>query len=186
MIPVPEDTIRAAAQGDHAAFRSIYDASSAYVYHLALRCCGNPQDAEEVTQDVFIQLNASLESFQFQSSFKTWVYRITVNKTLNVCRKRSRERNIRGAWFGARPPAPVAHGPDKLLSEDYDNIRSGLLARLAPDLRACLLLREMEGLSYAEISEALNIKLNTVRTRLKRARETLLDIIRKEGIQHEM
>ena len=139
-----------------------------------------------MTQDVFLRLNAGLEDFQFQSSFKTWVYRITVNTALNVCRKRSRERQIRGAWFWAQPPAPLKNDNDKLFREDCDRLRSALLARLAPDLRACLLLREMEGLSYLEISEVLNVKLNTVRTRLKRARETLLDMIRKEGIQYEM
>ncbi|PIZ84555.1 MAG: hypothetical protein COX96_03485, partial [Candidatus Omnitrophica bacterium CG_4_10_14_0_2_um_filter_44_9] len=76
-----------------AAFRQIYDKASGFVYNVALRILNNKEDAEEVAQDVFVNIFRSLDKYYFGSSLKTWMYRITVNASLNCVRRRKKEIN---------------------------------------------------------------------------------------------
>ncbi len=164
----------------------IYEASSAYVYHLALRMNENPEDAKEVAQEVFLKIYGSLGRFNYRSSFKTWVYRITINTAINHYRRRLKEQKIRGEWHWVQKRDSHGIFSDEVSWNDKSRIRDAVLRGLSPEQRACILLREMEGLNYQEISEVLSIKLNTVRTRIKRAREKILEAMRKEGIDDEM
>jgi RNA polymerase sigma-70 factor (ECF subfamily) len=76
-----------AAQGGISEFEALYKAAAGFVYTVALRVTANEQDAQEVTQDVFLKIHKKLKDFRFRSSFKTWVYRITVNTALNTLRR---------------------------------------------------------------------------------------------------
>jgi RNA polymerase sigma-70 factor (ECF subfamily) len=174
MADLGQDVIRRAQENDIAAFETIYRYYSGMVYRVALRMTGHVEDAEEVTQEVFLSVHKHLRSFAGQSSLKTWIYRITVNCSLNVQRKkRSRYREM--PWEeGFDPEDARDDARETVEREARQDVINGLLERLNPDQRACLVLRSQEGLSYEEIARALNINMNTVRSRLKRARETLL------------
>ena len=169
------------------AFREIYQRASGYVYTLAYRVVNKKHDAEEVTQDVFLKIHHSLRSFKFEASFKTWLYRIAVNTALNHAKKRSRvtTREVEEVF---EDPATVTQ-PDagkRLEAGETEHQLKLLLDQLNPDQRACIVLREIEGLDYQGIAKSLGININTVRSRLKRAREILIAIGQREVASHGM
>ncbi len=186
MREISEATVRDAAQGNVEAFEAIYKAYAPYVYNVVYRMLHHPDDAQDVAQEVFITVYRKLKTFGFRSSLKTWVYRIATNLAINHARKREREQK-RTVALDDRMTSVLATDPAQGAVEKHARREqvSALLAALNPDQRACLVLRDFEGLSYEEISDALGIKLNTVRSRLKRGREKLM-ALSKEGIRHEM
>lgn len=172
-----------AQTGDVAAFEEIYRQTSGFVFNVALRIVRRHADAEDVTQEVFVKTHKNLQQFRFQSSLKTWLYRITVNTALSCCRKSAGEMNTFAKYKNHLETQPANDPfPDPVQKKDNETIAATLLAKLDPDQRACVVLREMEGLAYDEISEILNIPMNTVRSRLHRAREALMEVAKKEAL----
>ncbi len=179
MQDISRETIEEAASGNKDAFARVYQAASGFVFTLAYRIAGNKEEAEEITQDVFLKIHRHLGDFQFRSSFKTWLYRIAVNTALNAHKRLRKERMRRvDVEDIENTPAPVGHDA----SGTQDLVR-GLLEKLNPVQRACITLREIEGLSYEEMARALRVNINTVRSRLKRARVALIALGRKN---HEL
>jgi RNA polymerase sigma-70 factor (ECF subfamily) len=179
MEDIPRDIIEKAQTGDMDAFESIYKASSGFVYSVALRIVNSRQEAQEVTQDVFIKIYHNIKDFEFRSSFKTWAYRIAVNTALNAYKRVSKETNRRQDFDSVIDTQTASVDTKKEMVDKEERAQAKaeldlLLCRLNPDQRACIVLREIEGLSYEEISSALNININTVRSRLKRARVALM------------
>lgn len=175
MQDISKELLTQASTGDIQAFEEIYRLASSFVYSVALRVTRNADEAKEVSQDVFIKIYNNLRSFRFRSSFKTWLYRITTNTALNALKKSSKNINRRVDYDVAlKANDDSATATHAIEMDDNKKLLSSLLDMLNPDQRACIVLREIEGLNYREISKALSININTVRSRLKRARETLL------------
>lgn len=176
MINIPKETIDLAAKGDMAAFEEIYKSFSPMVYTVALRVTGDSLDAEEATQDVFVKVFRGLKGFRFDSSFGTWIYRITMNTAINIHRSSSRRRGAGVVDYdGVKDSLPDTRrgtGGEIEKSIAAESIGS-MLDAVSPKHRSCLVLREIEGLNYKEISDILRIPLNTVRSRLKRARAAI-------------
>ncbi len=175
-----------AAGGDVSSFESIYKTYSGFVYNVAIRMTSNQHNAEEITQEVFLTIYRKLKSFSFESSFKTWVYRITVNGAINYLKKISAERikiNL------SKNELKQNEGSDqigKMMNQEYqEKVISSMLASLNADQRICVILRNLKGLSYEEIAKTLKININTVRSRLKRARDALL-AFKKEDNRGEL
>jgi RNA polymerase sigma-70 factor (ECF subfamily) len=187
MQEVERELITRAGEGDMRAFGEIYQRVSGYVYTLAYRVVNTKHDAEEVTQDVFLKIYHSLNSFKFESSLKTWLYRITVNTALNHTKKRNRVTTREVEEVFENPATVTQSDAGKFLEagETEDQLKI-LLDQLNPDQRACIVLREIEGLDYQRIASDLGININTVRSRLKRARETLMAFGQKEVASHGM
>jgi RNA polymerase sigma-70 factor (ECF subfamily) len=180
MQEISHDVLTRAAQGDLKAFEIIYKASSNFVYNVAFRVVSNKEDAEELTQEVFLTVYHKLKEFRFESSFKTWVYRITVNHSINMAKRISKTRNKTIAYDEELQPSGVSGDIEATIDKEHnEKVVEGLLNEINPDQRACVILRNIEGLSYEEIAQTLKININTVRTRLKRAREKLL-LLRKQ------
>ncbi len=172
---VSEEIIRKAAQGDLAAFEEIYKACAGFVYNVAFRVAGTKEDAEEIVQDTFMKMYRALQGFEFRSSFKTWVYRVAMNTALNRYQQMKRLRTHHVEFDPALEETVAApHTETPLERKDAADELQRMLGRLNPDQKACLVLREIEGLSYEEIAETLKININTVRTRIMRARQALL------------
>lgn len=179
--------IRMAIAGDIEAFEQIYEALSGFVYSVAIRITRNAEDAQEVTQDVFMKVYRNLKNFQFRSSVRTWVYRIAVTTALNYCRRNSRQREGRVEYDGAAESVSTSHpSSEGETRSDNEMILQELLKRLNPEQKICLILREIEGLRYKEISQILRIPINTVRSRLKRARQALLEHSGKGVVKNEL
>jgi RNA polymerase sigma-70 factor (ECF subfamily) len=183
MQEIARDIIEQAALGDIGAFEEVYKTFSSTVYTLALGVTKNRQDAQEVTQDVFIKIFRSLKSFKFGSSLGTWIYRVAVNTALNMYRARSRRASAM-TYIEDAGDIPDASGksPDEaVVLKDSEARAAKLLKGLSPEHRACIMMREIEGLDYKEMSKALGVPLNTVRSRLKRARQALIAIVKTGG-----
>lgn len=181
MPDISNELVMKASRGDMAAFEEIYKATSAFVYNVALRITNNRDNADEVTQDVFVKVYDNLRNFGFRSSFKTWVYRITANAAINYSKSKARYAHNKVEYD------PVVHDvqvPDDVRLEldraDSEKRINSILELLDPDQRACIVLREIEELDYRSIADILRININTVRSRLKRARKKLLEAGRKE------
>lgn len=186
MQEIPKDVLVKAAAADMQAFEYIYKVACGFVYSTALRITNNSSDAEEVTQDVFMKIYQNLKNFQFRSSFKTWAYRITVNIAINACKKIPPEIGQRTDYELALKLQHSDQQTIKTNDDEREKLLAQILGMLNPDQRACIILREIEGLSYQEIAQALKINLNTVRSRLKRAREALLAYKKDEVINNEL
>jgi RNA polymerase sigma factor (sigma-70 family) len=146
---------------------------SARVYRLAYRLTGNTHDAEDLTQEVFVRVFRSLSSYT-PGTFEGWLHRITTNLFLDMARRRQRIRfeglgDESAQWLSGGEPTPAQAFDDRHLDGD---IQAALKA-LAPEYRAAVVLCDIEGLSYEEISETLGVKLGTVRSRIHRGRAQL-------------
>jgi RNA polymerase sigma-70 factor (ECF subfamily) len=144
------------------------------VYRTALRILGNPADAEDVSQEVFIQAWVALASFTGRASFSTWLYRIVINRSLNHQRRRRRHEPI-------EDHEPVTHaGPEaRVIAQESAKAVAKAIAELPADLRVVFVLHQTEGLTYREVADILNVAEPTVRGRLARARRVLLDRLKE-------
>ncbi len=142
------------------------------VYRLAYRLTGNPHDAEDLTQEVFVRVFRSLSSYT-PGTFEGWLHRITTNLFLDVVRRKARIR------FEALPDdaerlASRDRGPAQVYDDThFDADVQSALDALPPDFRAAVVLCDLEGLTYEEISDVLGIKIGTVRSRIHRGRSQL-------------
>ena len=149
---------------------------SAQVYRLAYRLTGNQHDAEDLTQDVFVRVLKSIHNFQ-PGTLEGWLHRITTNLCLDSARRRQRIRMDalssapEHVWGQDRSPEEL-HA-DGALDADV----AEALAALKPEQRVAVVLCDVEGMSYEEISEVLGIKLGTVRSRIARGRAQLRDAL---------
>ncbi|MFH1645526.1 MAG: RNA polymerase sigma factor [Candidatus Omnitrophota bacterium] len=177
MNDISRNIIIRASEGDIDAFEEIYRGYSGFVYNVALRVISDKQYAEEVTQDVFLTIYKKLLDFNFKASFKTWVYRIAVNTSINYAKKNQKHRNRTVEFDEKAFLVQEKGGVKEDIEREYDKkIIDRLLGFLSPEQRVCIVLRHIEEMSYEEISQVLDVNINTVRTRLKRAREKLLSL----------
>ena len=162
---------RSTAGGDVGTWEEIVEQHSARVFRLAYRLTGNQHDAEDLTQEVFIRVFRSLDSFK-PGSFEGWIHRITTNLFLDRVRRKSKFRFDR---FGdgaeerltAADPSPERVWSDATLDADVE----AALASLPDEFRVAVVLCDIEGLSYEEIADVLGVKLGTVRSRIHRGRK---------------
>lgn len=177
-----------AKKGDQSAFEQLVRDNQNKVYSLALRFTGDREEAADLAQEALVKAWQGLRGFQGESSFSTWVYRLTANVCIDHLRKKTRREAVepavsldddRGAWA---EPAGWEQDPQRLLerSERGQALARGL-ARLPGWQRQVLVLRELSGLSYREIGEKLGLDLGTVKSRIARARLNLRKILLEDG-----
>ena len=143
------------------------------VFRLAYRLTGNRPDAEDLTQDVFVRVFRSLHRFQ-PGTFEGWLHRITTNLFLDGARRRQKIRFDGLAEGSAERLASAWPTPSEQLADaDLDHDVAAALAALPPEFRAAVVLCDIEGLSYEEISGVLDVKIGTVRSRIHRGRAQL-------------
>jgi RNA polymerase sigma factor (sigma-70 family) len=182
------EIIRRVKGGDVDAFEALVLANQKQVYTLAFKMLGNEQDANDVSQEAFLKAYRALDSFREDSKFSVWLYRLTSNLCIDFLRSRSRRQAISLSVLDAdgeekELDIPDEHfSPQELLerSEIRQAVRDGL-AKLPEDYRQILLLREIDGLSYAEIGQALSLEEGTVKSRIFRARKKLCSILIQNG-----
>ncbi len=146
---------------------------SGRVHRLAFRLTGNRDDADDLTQEVFVRVFRSLDSYQ-PGTFEGWLHRITTNLFLDQARRRRRLRfDALTEEIAARLPDRGA-GPERAFEAGrFDIDVQAALDQLSPAFRAVVVLADVEGLTYEEVSEVLGLKMGTVRSRLSRARAQL-------------
>lgn len=160
------------------------------IYNVIMKMCGNADDAAELTQETFVKVIESIDKFKGRSGFYTWLFRIAVNLTLNHC-QRSAKRATRSLDAEEMESENQAGQVLKDFLSDASAIDPAVLAQrrelcdlarqsllqLEEPQRAVMVLRDIEGMNYAQIADVLNIELGTVRSRLSRARSHLREIL---------
>lgn len=178
-----------AQQGDQDAFAALVEQNQGKIYNLALRMTGNPQDAADITQEAFLSAWRALPAFQGGSSFSTWLYRMAHNAAIDHLRKEKRKQEhmpstpLEQSEGESSIPLPdYRYSPEPSLErkELRQSIEAGL-GTLSQEHRAVLVLREMEGLSYREIAQALELEEGTVKSRIARARIELRQYLQNNG-----
>jgi RNA polymerase sigma-70 factor (ECF subfamily) len=164
-----------ASRGDVAAFSKLAEAHSALVYQKAVQMLGR-EDAQDASQEVWVKVWASIKGFRGESAFGTWLYRITANTCLSIRRRESRreEREVEGETpITERPGGDADPEAAVLRSERREEVRVAL-GNVREEHRAALVLRHMEGLSYAEIAEVLGVPDGTAKGWASRGRAAML------------
>ena len=180
--------VQSVLQGDVNAFEKLVLEYEKAVYGITQRMCGNAEDAADMTQETFIKAYNSLSSFRGDSKFSVWLYRIATNVCLDFLRSKSRKPTVSLSMEdddGEEVELDIAdesQSPERLLERGLtrDAVRRGLNA-LSPEYRQILLLREIQGLSYEEISDILTIEVGTVKSRIFRARKRLCAFLIEDG-----
>lgn len=179
-----DELARAAAGGDEAAFGELVRLHEKKVYNLALRMCGNPEDAADAAQDAFLAAWKGLPGFRGESGFSTWLYRLTSNAAIDLLRRTRRQRAASSLDDESLRLDAVDEAPSPQARAEGEELREAVLAgfaRLSEDHRQALTLRELQELSYEEIASVLEVDLGTVKSRISRARGALRKILLKNG-----
>lgn len=172
--------IKRAAAGDADAFEQLVLLYQPQVYRLAYRMTNHPEDAADLTQEVFLKAWSNLEKFEFKSAFSTWLYRLASNLCIDFLRNARRRPFVPLTFEDADgeeqrieviDPAPQPE--DALLAGEQQEQLNAAMQELEPEHRKILTLRVVNGLSYTDIAEILGVKEGTVKSRLARAREKL-------------
>lgn len=172
---IDETKITNDTKEENLSFDNIFELYGDFVYNISLKIIGNSHDAEEIVQDVFVSIYNKLKDFKFKSSLKTWIYRITVNHALNYAKKiaagKNKKHNYRKDTETNQTKSNFCNDMEK--KETKEHILQ-LFELLTPEQKTCLILRTQEDLSYKEIAKTVGISVNSVKSRIKRAREKLL------------
>jgi len=181
-----EDTmlITRSVSGDQEAFAQIVKNHQRMVFNVAYRFLGSYEEAEELTQEVFLRVYRFLKSFEGKSSLRTWIYKITVNSALNRQQWLKRRKHYHQVSLDNPEPDTDMTLENKIpgtggspesaaLNLELQEKIQGCLDKLPKRLRIAIILRDVEGLSYDEISEALGINQGTVKSRIARARSAV-------------
>jgi RNA polymerase sigma-70 factor (ECF subfamily) len=179
------ELVSLAKAGDYAAFERLVLDNQNKVYTLAVRMVDSREDAADLSQEAFLRAWQKLPDFQEDSSFSTWLYRLTVNLCIDHLRKQKTRRSLEPVSLSeeeAWEPADPAQDPQKLLEQA--ELRQELLRgmdALPEHYRRPLTMRELAGMSYQEIGEKLSLDPGTVRSRIARARAALRKILCSGG-----
>ena len=168
--------IERASSGDPAAFNRLMEMHEKKMYAVALRMCGNREDAQDCLQEAMLRVYRAISGFKGQSSFGTWVYRITMNTCLDELRRKKNKQNtsldnmLDQGWA----PSDDSASPEKkvMQNEIRKSIAKGI-QELPEDMRSAIIMRDIHGYSYDEIADALNVNVGTIKSRISRGREKL-------------
>ena len=183
-LPQPDHLLlRKAQKGDERAFQTILETYEGPVYNYVLRMVGDRALAEDLTQEIFLRIYQGLAGFSLRCRFTTWLFQVAKNRVLDELRARERKPQS-VVTLDDLPPLEVVDAPPERV-EAIDAVWRAV-ALLNPDLKMALLLRDVVGLSYTEIADALEITLATVKWRIFKAREEVQLALEREGIEIEL
>lgn len=182
------EAIERAKRGDGGAFSRLYELHKRRVYSLCLRMTANSAEAEDLTQEVFMQLFRKLHTFRGESAFSTWLHRLAVNAVLMHLRKKglvavSLEETTEGEE-GESPKKEVG-GPDNLLAGSIDRVNlQRAIQRLPPGYKTVFVLHDIEGYEHNEIAEIMGCSVGNSKSQLHKARMKLREYLQEERKRH--
>lgn len=176
--------------GDPTVFCEIVEYWQSMLYNTALSIVQNEEDAEDITQDVFIELYENMEGFRAEASFSTWLYRITVNKALDFEKKKKRQKHgglLKRIFAIKEDEQPVSfHHPGALLdNKEKSAVLFKALKKLPVNQKIAFTLHKIDGLSYKEVALIMNISLYAAESLIGRARNRLKKILEQYYLSQE-
>lgn len=165
--------IRQFVDGDKSAFQILVKRHKEKVRNIIFITMNNSALVDDIAQDVFITVFRNLKHFRFESQFTTWLYRITVNR----CKDYLRKMNVRKIFSPIEEGSEVSEYSSPVENNDISRIVMDAISKLPVKLRMPLILKDIEGFSYQEISETLKCEMGTVKSRIFRGREKLKEIL---------
>ncbi len=180
--------IEQSRKGNIDAFEELIKDYKKIAYNIALKVLKNTEDAEDASQEALIKVYKSIKSFNMESTFKVWLYRIVVNTCIDLKRKKAintfsidESIDLGGVNEVQREIADNSGNPDELVEKNFNNkLVNDAINKLDDDFKTIIILRDIQGFSYGEISEILSCNLGTVKSRLNRARKNLKEILENE------
>lgn len=182
---IEKELIKEAKLGNMGAFESLIIRYESKVYNIAYKMFNNEEDAKDVSQEIFIKLYRNLIKFNEQSKFSTWLYRVAVNTCLDEIRKRKKDKeNLTSNVYETEDgeiereiPSTYNMPEAELIKNDRIEKLRYALTLIKEDHRSVIVLKDLEGYSYNEIADTLNITIGTVKSRISRARESLKETL---------
>lgn len=176
--------VKRAQKGDRMAFAELVELYKDKLYNLSYRMLGNPHDAEEMTQEVFLRVYANLKKYDFRHKFSTWIFRIATNCCIDRLRKKKADRSLDVPLDGEEDgdmytvvPSRDALPDERIVAREKRLELQAAIERLPSAYRAVIVLKYMEDLSLQEIADILSVPVSTVKIRLHRGREALRFIL---------
>ncbi|MEM9546119.1 MAG: RNA polymerase sigma factor [Bacteroidota bacterium] len=173
-----ENIIRLIAEGDQQAFKKLYDQFSSMVFNTALSYAQDNNDAEEITQDVFVSIFRNAGKFRAESSLTTWIYRITVNTSLNFIKRRKRHSFI-NVEIKKLDRQDFDHPGVLLENKENARILFQLIDTLADNQKTAFILSYVELLPQKEVAEIMGTSLKAVESLLQRGKKKLREKLKK-------
>ena len=172
-----------ASGGDPEAFNQLMEQHERRMYAVALRMCANREDAQDCLQEAMLRVYRAIGNFKGESSFSTWVYRITMNTCLDELRRKKNKQSaslddlLDEGWA----PADERTSPEKhAVRAETARILHQTIRELPEDMRAAVVLRDIQGYAYEEIAKILDINVGTIKSRISRGREKLREKLREK------
>lgn len=179
--------IKRCQDGDIDAFEELITVHKQKVYNIAFKMLNNEEDAMDVSQETLIKVYKSIKNFNQRSSFSTWIYKVCVNTCLDFLRKNKKSDKV--YYIEEFKDKNESNVNNQIMSSNYDTPEEALdkkikiqvindaINKLTPDFKTMIILRDVQGFSYDEISNITNTSLGTVKSRIKRARDNLKKLI---------
>jgi RNA polymerase sigma-70 factor (ECF subfamily) len=177
--------IQLAKTGSVAAFEQLVEAYDQKLYNMAYRMLGNREDARDMTQEAFLRAYRSLDGFREESSFSTWIFRIAKNACLDRIRKRSQVQAVsidepiqtEEGQVQRELPSDLGDPEEYAEQQELSAVVHSALQELTDEYRTAVVLRDLQGLSYNEIAEVMEVSLGTVKSRIYRGRQALKEVL---------
>jgi len=183
-----QELVARAKSGDDEAFAQLMRDNETRIYNLTLRMTGNPEDAMDLAQEAFLNAWRGLKFFKGDSAFSTWVYRLASNACIDHLRRKKRRKDIDLPMPVDEEDDSLPDIPDERFRPEQELERQELrqavadgLSQLSNEHRQVLVMREINGLSYQEIADVLDLEAGTVKSRIARARISLRKILLESG-----
>ena len=180
--------IEESKKGNIDAFEQLIKDYKKSAYNIALRVMRNVEDAEDASQEALIKIYKNINNFNMESTFKVWMYRIVVNTCIDFKRRKTINAisidetiDLGSGRELQREITDESSNPDALIERNYDTqLVNDAINMLEDDFKTIIILRDIKGFTYDEVSQILNCNLGTVKSRLSRARKKLKEILEKE------
>jgi RNA polymerase sigma-70 factor (ECF subfamily) len=177
--------IRECLEGRQGAWETLMNSYAKRVFNMAYQFCGSRQEAEDLTQEIFLKLYNSLAKFDFKRNFTAWLLTLTKNHLIDEYRRTKWEKTQRDEFDERVLSQASLAGPEEtLVQKETRTLIWGGLNRLSSDMRMAVILRDLQGRSYEEMAEILGLPLGTVKSRVNRARIALAEVLKESKGEH--
>lgn len=183
--------IQKAQKGDTNAFGTLVASYEKFIFNVACKMFSNSEDASDIAQEALIKAYKNIDKFDFNSSFSTWLYRITVNACIDEMRKRKGRESIsidaedEESGLAVQIEDTSLGAEERVIQNETVSEVRAAIDKLSEEHKTVIILRDLQDMTYEQVAQTLDLSIGTVKSRLARARKSLKDIILKDREQKE-